>query len=152
MLNDRRWVFDLEIRIGVSAALVAHQQRITLRVIPRPFSSFDDFHQAAISVLAATRRYPLGHDGTAGVLADVRHLCAGVRLLVIVDQGDGVELPRGVVSLQYDAWVLPRDGRAGLDLSPGYLRVPALRLTPLGHEIVNATATFSIPGIPVLHR
>src|SRR5450759_238483 len=66
-------------------------------------------------------------------------------------QGNRVELPYGVVTLENDAGVLPGDRRAGLDLSPGDLRVPAGGHAPLRDEVVDATVAVRVTRIPVLH-
>ena len=82
----------------------------------------------------------------------MNHLRAGIGLLHIVGDGDGVELAHGIVALQDATRVLPSDGRAGFDLRPGDLRIPAAAGAALGHEIVNPAFTFFIARIPILDR
>ena len=55
-------------------------------------------HEAAIAVLAVTGGDALRDDRAARVAADVDHLRAGVGLLVIVRDRDGVELADRVVA------------------------------------------------------
>ena len=110
-----------------------------------------DPHEAAVGVLALAGRDPLRDDGAAGVLPEVEHLGAGVGLLVVVGDGDGVELADRVVPLQDAARVLPGDGRAGLHLRPRDLRV-GRRLPALGDEVVDAALAVLVAGVPVLDR
>ena len=110
-----------------------------------------DFHQSPVGVLTMPGRDALGHDGAAGVLADVDHLGAGVGLLVVVDGRHRVELPDRAVTAQHAAGVFPGDRRAGLDLGPGDMRVAAAALAALGDEIVDAADAAFIARIPVLH-
>src|SRR5207249_11305849 len=49
------------------------------------------------------------------------------------------------------ARVLPGDGRAGFDLRPGNLRVPAATGAALGDEVVDAALALLVAGVPVLH-
>src|SRR3546814_9125660 len=91
-------------------------------------------------------------DARARVLAEVDHLGAGVGLLIVVGDGDGVELAHRVVALQDAARVLPGDRRAGLDLGPGDLRVAPAAGAALGDEVVDAALAVIVAGIPVLHR
>ena len=116
-----------------------------------PLAFFPDPHEAAVRVLALAGRDPLRDDGAPRVLPEVEHLGPGVGLLVIVGDGDGVELADRVVALQDAARVLPGDGRAGLHLRPGDLGVGG-RLAALGHEVVDAALAVLVAGIPVLHR
>ncbi len=132
-LRGRRLVLDLRGRVlhldvgeGVRAALVAEQQRVALRVVARAGRADRSiFTRPAVGVLAAAGGDALGQDRAAGVLADVDHLGAGVGLLAVGGERHRVELADRVVALQDDARVLPGDGRAGLDLGPGDLRVAA---------------------------
>ena len=71
---------------------------------------------APVGVLAVAGGNALGDDGAAGVLADVDHLGAGVGLLPVAGQGHRVELAHRVFAAQHAAWILPGDGRTGLDL------------------------------------
>src|SRR5207248_4309014 len=125
VLDLRGRVLHFEVRESVGAALIAEQQRIALRVVARASGALEDFHHAAIAVLAVPGGDALGHDGALRVLADVDHLGAGVGLLVVVGDGYGVELANRVLALQDAARVLPGDGRAGLDLRPGDLGIRA---------------------------
>src|SRR5690606_9021900 len=77
-LGGRRFVLDVRrgrthfyVRKGVRAALVAHEERIALRVVARVGRAGQDFHQAAIAVLAAAGGNAFGNDGAARVAADV---------------------------------------------------------------------------------
>ena len=79
--------------------------------------------QAAIGVVGVAGGDALGDDAARGVLAEVDHLGAGIDLLVAVRDRDRVELAARVVAAQDAARVFPGDGRAGLDLGPGNLRV-----------------------------
>src|SRR6266852_6187136 len=74
---------------------------------------------------------------TLRVLANVDHLGAGVGLLTVVSERQRVELAHGVVALKDDARVLPGDGRAGLHLRPGNLRVHTCAFAALGDEVID---------------
>src|ERR1700730_19295029 len=128
MLNLRRGVLHFAVGERVRAALVAQKQRIALRVVPCASSTLEDLDHSTVSVLPVACGDALGDDRAPGILPDVDHLRAGVRLLVVVRESDRVELTNRVVTHEQDARVLPGDGRAGLDLGPGDLRsdAPAL--------------------------
>src|SRR6266536_1095790 len=100
----------------MSAALIAQEERIALRVISRSRSSLQDLDHPSVGILSVTRRDPFGDDRASGVLPDVDHFRPGVGLLVIVGHRDGIEFPNGVVSLQNAARILPRNGRTRLHL------------------------------------
>src|SRR5262245_15555116 len=145
-------VLHLALREGVRPALVAHQERVALRVVAGVRRPLQDLHQPAIGVLPVPGRDSLRQDGAAGVAADVDHLGAGVGLLIVVRQRHGVELADRVVPLQDAGRVLPGDGRACLHLRPGDLRARPLTLAALGDEVVDAAPAFLVAGVPVLHR
>ena len=54
MLDLRGRVLHLDIREGMRAAAVAHQQRIALRMIAGVFGGRQDFYQSPIRILAMT--------------------------------------------------------------------------------------------------
>ena len=86
-----------------------------------------------------------------GVLADVDHLGAGVGLLEMIRQRNGVKLADAVVALQNAAGIFPGDRRAGLHLGPGDLGI-LKGLAALGDKVVDAAlAGLGVAGIPVLH-
>ena len=151
VLHARRRILHFDIRERVRAALVADQQRIALGVVPRARGVLHDLHLAAVGVLAVAGGDALGNDGAARVLADVNHLRAGVGLLIVVGERDGIEFADGIVALQNAARILPGDGRAGFDLRPGNLRILAATRAALGDEIVDAALAVLVAGIPVLH-
>src|SRR5262249_24398568 len=128
-------VADFEIGERVGAALIAQQQRIALRVVARSLGGLQDLDAAAIGVLPVAGRDALADDRGSGVLPDVYHLGAGVGLLPIIGQSDGVELADRVVADQQAARVLPGDRAAGLDLRPGDLGVHAAAGASLGDEV-----------------
>src|SRR6195256_3334726 len=109
-------------------------------------------NEAAIGVLRNAGRDALGDDPAGGVLAEMQHLGAGIDLLVTVRNRDGIEFAARIVAAQNAARIFPGDGRAGLDLSPGDLRIVAAAIATLGDEIVDAALAFGIAGVPVLHR
>src|SRR5215467_645695 len=57
-----------------------------------------------------------------------------------------------MIAAQDAAWVFPGDRRAGLHLGPGNLGMAAAAVTPLGHEVEDAAASFRVARIPVLDR
>src|SRR3990172_1540069 len=138
VLHAGRRVAHLDVGHGVGATLVAYQQGIAAGEVPRAGGRGHDLHEPAVGVLPVAGGDPLCDDPAAGVLADVRHLRTGVRLLVVVDERHGVELADGVIALENHAGVLPGNGGAGLNLSPGDLGVDAGGLAPLGDEVEDA--------------
>ena len=120
-----RGVLDVDVREGVRAALVAHEERVALAVVARVLGALQHRHLAAVGVLRLARGDALADDRAAGVLPDVDHLRAGVGLLEVVGERHAVELADAVIALEDAARVLPRDGRAGLDLGPADLRALA---------------------------
>src|SRR3546814_8462682 len=75
-----------------------------------------------MGVVRLTRRYALGDDGGPAVSPEVDHLGAGVGLLMIVRDGDGIELAHRFLARQHAARIFPGDGGAGLHLRPRHLR------------------------------
>src|SRR3546814_18087222 len=80
------------------------------------------------------------------------HLRPGIRLMAVVGDRDGIDLAHRVVALQDAARVLPRDRRAGLDLGPGDLGVPAAAGGALGNDVVDAAAPLLVARLPALDR
>src|SRR5690606_15586430 len=115
------------------------------------FRARADAHQTAIDVFAAAGGDALRDNGALGVLAQMNHLGAGVRLLAIAGQGHGIEFADTVVATQDYAGVFPGDGRAGFHLGPGNLGI-VVADAALGHEIVDAATAFGVARVPVLHR
>ncbi len=151
MLHARCRILHFDVRKRVSPALVADQQGIALRIISRPGRALHDGDLAAIGVLAVARGDAFRHDGASRVFADVDHLRAGVRLLVIIGERDGVEFANRVVSLQDAARIFPSDGGAGFNLCPGNLGILAAASAALGDEIVDSTLAVLIARIPILN-
>ena len=81
-------------------ALIAEEERVTLRKVACSFGLAQNFHQSAVAVLAESGRDSLGDYSALRVAADVNHLGARVCLLVIVCDGYRVELACGVVTAQ----------------------------------------------------
>src|SRR3954469_12166475 len=92
----------------------------------------------------------LGDDARAGVGPQVDHLGAGVGLLAVVGDGDGVELARRALAAQNAGGVFPGDGRAGLHLGPADLGARPAAVGALGHEVVDAAPALGVAGVPVL--
>ncbi len=150
MLDAGRGVFHFQVGEGVGAALVAQEQRIALRVVPRALGALQNFHHPSVAVLASAGGNALRNDGAPGVLADVNHLRARIRLLVVVRNGHGIELAHRVFTLEDAARILPGNGRARLDLGPGNFGVDAEALAALGDEVVDPALPFLVPRVPVL--
>ncbi len=146
-----RRILHFDVREGVGAALVADQQRIALRVIARVGCVLENFHLAAIGVLAVPGGDSLRNDRAARVFAEMDHLRAGVGLLIIVGERDRIEFANGVIALEDAARIFPGDGRAGFDLRPGNFGILADALAALGDEIVDSALAVLVAGIPVLH-
>src|SRR3984957_12572560 len=134
VLEQRRGILRLDIGHGVRAASVADQKRVTCGKVARAGRLAVGGDEAAIGVLRHTGRDALGDDPARGVLAEMDHLGAGIDLLVTVRDRDRVEFTARVIATQDAARVFPRDGRSGLDLGPGDLRIVATAVAALGYE------------------
>src|SRR5919204_1872350 len=134
----------------MGAALGADEERIAIGEVARAFRPGVRRHQAAISVVRAPGGDALGDDPARCVLAEMQHLGAGIDLLVAVGDRDRIEFTARIVAAQDAAWIFPGDGRTGLELGPGNLRVLAAAVAALGDEVVDATAPTGVAGIPVL--
>ena len=85
-------VAAVDVRDRVGAAAVADEQAVALGVIAGAGGARQDANEAAIGALGLAGGDALGHDGGAGVAADMDHLGAGVGLLVVVGDGHRIEL------------------------------------------------------------
>ena len=79
------------------------------------------------------------------------HFGAGIGLLVVGGDGDGVKFTDAVIALQDAGRVFPGDRRAGFHLGPGNFAARATAGAALGDEVVDATFAVRVTGIPVLH-
>ena len=70
----------------------------------------------------------LTHNRTAGILAQVNHLRAGICLLIVVRHRYGIEFGRRVVSCQDTGRIFPGNRRTGFHLRPGQFAVHPLQL------------------------
>jgi hypothetical protein len=113
MLHAGGRVPHLDIWERMGATLIADQERVALRVVPRTGCALHDLHLASIGVLAMTGRNAFGDDGAARVLAHVDHFGPGVGLLVVVGEGNRVELTHRVLTLQDAARILPGNDPPG---------------------------------------
>ena len=152
MLDAARVVLDLDVGHGMRAAFVTNEQTITLRVIAAVLGLGVHADQPTIGVLGMARADPLGHDARAGILAQMNHLGAGIGLLIVVGDGDGIEFALAVIAAQDAGRVFPRHGRAGFHLRPHHLGPIAPAIGALGHKIIDPALAVLIARIPVLHR
>ena len=134
----------------MSSAVAAEQQRVAAGVVARIVGVGRSHDEAAVAVLAVSGGNALGDDGRTRVLADVDHLRARVRLLVVVGHGHAVELRYGVVAAQQTRGVFPRDGRSRLHLCPGEFGVVAAQVATLRYEIEHTAPSVFVAWIPVL--
>src|SRR6476620_5360939 len=152
MLEQGGGILRLDIGHGVRAAFVADQQRVAGGEVARAGGFAMRGDEAAIGVLRDAGGDALGDDAAGGVPAEMQHLGAGIDLLVTIRDRNRVELTARVVAAQDAARIFPGDGRAGLDLGPGNLRIVAATIATLGYEIVDTALALGVAGIPVLHR
>ena len=151
MLEHGGGILRLEIRHGMRAAFVADQQRVAVGEVARVGGLAMRRDETAIGVLRLAGRDALGDDPAGRVLAEMNHLGAGIDLLAAVRDRDRVELAARIVAAQDAARIFPGDGRAGLDLGPGNLRILAAAIAALGDEVVDAALALGVARIPVLH-
>ena len=86
---------------SVRAAVAAHEQRVTLRVVAAAGSLGGYLHQSAVRVLGISGRNTLRDNGRRRVLAEMYHLGARVGLLAVAGHGHGVKLAARIVALEY---------------------------------------------------
>src|SRR4029077_4677444 len=122
------------------AAMVADEERVAIGEVASALRVAVRGDEAAVGVAGAASGDTLGDDPARRVLAEVDHLGTGVDLLAPVGDGDRVKLALRMVAAQDTARIFPGDGGAGLDLSPGNLRVRAAAIAALGDEVVDAAA------------
>ena len=79
------------------------------------------------------------------------HLSAGIGLLHVIGDCNGVELSDSVVAFQDHTWIFPGDGGSRFDLRPGNLGTVTKANATFGDEIVDSTFTILVAGIPVLY-
>src|SRR6516162_2064917 len=151
VLDAGRRVAHFDIGHGVRPAAVADQQRIALCVVTRILCPRLHPDETAIGILPATGRNPFRYTRRPGVLADMDHLCPGIRLLAIVGDRYGVEFADRVVSLEHTAWIFPGNCRAGLDLGPRDFGERTAAGAALRDKVVNPAAALGVARIPVLH-
>ena len=84
MLEDSRIVVHIHIREGVCSTVRAQEQRIARRVVAGIIGSSRSTHQSTIAVLRVTCRDSLRDNRRLGVFADMNHLRARIRLLIVV--------------------------------------------------------------------
>ena len=151
MLDDRRVIIHVDVGEGVCTAAVGEQEAIALRVVARILRIGPDIDQATVAILTLASTNTLGDDAAAGVLPEVNHLRTRISLLEVVRDSHGVEFSDRVITFEYTAGVLPRDGGARLDLCPRELRLRPTAVTALGDEVIDTALTFLVARIPVLH-
>ena len=149
VLDGGGGVGDDHIGESVCPAFIAQQQTVTLAVVTRILCVHAHLNQSAICVLAMSGGDTFGDNTRACILADMDHLGAGVGLLVVIGDGDGVELRGGVIATQDTGRIFPGDGGTGLNLGPGEACVLE-RDTAFGDEIINSALAVFITRIPVL--
>src|SRR5438094_5613064 len=121
MLNLRAVIHHLDIRKGIRSGVGTNQHRVTLRVVPGIHCLWHNLHQTAIAVVGMPGRNAFRNNRRAGVLAEVNHLRARVRLLGVIRKRHRIELTNRIVALQNARRILPGDCRSSLDLCPGNL-------------------------------
>lgn len=127
------------------------EQAVALRIIARIGGIGRNPDQTAVCLIGASGGNPFGNNFGAGVLADVNHLGAGVGLLVIVGQGNGIKFASRIVSLQNARRIFPGNRRTGFNLCPGNFGVISAAGRPLGHKIINSAFAVLVSRIPVLN-
>ena len=151
MLHNSALVLTLYIREGMSAAFVAKQKAVALRMVSGILRSRHNLYQTPVTVLAVTCRDTLAYNAAAGILANMNHLCSGIGLLIVVCYSHRVELGEGVVSLKYCTRIFPGNGRTCLHLSPEEFGVLSLAYSSLGYKVIYAASALFVARIPVLH-
>ena len=88
---------------------------------------------------------------TAGILTQMNHLRARIRLLVVIRHCHTIEFSRRVISRQNTGRVFPRNSRTCLHLCPGEFTVRTFAVTTFRNEVIDTAFAFGITRIPVLY-
>src|ERR1043165_6887239 len=118
MLDLCSGIAAFDIGHSVRSAMRTEQQRVALRVVAGVLCLCMHADEAAIGVLRPPSGYSLRHDSRACVLSKMDHLGAGIRLLEVVGDGNGIKFADRVIAAQDAAWIFPSDGGTRLDLRP----------------------------------
>ena len=151
MLNARRVVFHLDIRDSVGSAAIADEQAVALGVVPASFRFRMHGYQSAVRILRPACRDPFRNNARPRVAAQMEHFCAGVRLLMVVGNRNGIKFSPRFVPAQYARRILPRHRGSGFDLCPHDFGSVASAVGPLGDKIVDAALPVLVARKPVLH-
>ena len=151
MFNTGRVILHINVGEGMRATLIAHQQRIALRMIARVGRTLHNVNLPAVAVLRFTSRDTFAHNPRTGVLADVNHFSAGIGLLIVIGNGYGIKFTHRIIALQNTGRIFPRDSRSCFNLRPRNFRMVARTQTALGYKVVNTPFTIFIARVPVLH-
>ena len=149
VLHRCRGVGDDHVREGVCAALIAQEERVALAVVAGVLGMKTHLDESAVRILAMSGGDTFGDDARAGVLTDVDHLRARVRLLVVISERYGVELRGGIIAFEDAGRVFPGDGGTGLDLRPREACV-LMGNTAFGNEIIDTAFAVLVARVPVL--
>ena len=140
-----RRVFRLDVRKGVRSAGIRHQQRVALREVPGMARTGSDLDQTTVAVLAVSSGNAFGNDGRMGVGTQVDHFGAGVRLLGVVGDGDGVELSDAAISFEDATWIFPGHCRTSFYLGPADF-CPRFTDAAFGDKIEHASLALCVAG------
>ena len=81
----------------------------------------------------------------------MQHLGAGVCFLVVVGDGDAVELRLRIVAHEDAGRIFPSDGTSGFHLRPRQAGVATAQLPAFGDEVIDSALSIFVAGIPVLN-
>ena len=81
----------------------------------------------------------------------MQHLGAGVCFLVVVGDGDAVELRLRIVAHEDAGRIFPSDGTSGFHLRPRQTGIATAQLPAFGDEVIDSTLSIFVAGIPVLN-
>lgn len=97
MFGHRCGILILHYGEGMGSTSVTQKQGVALSMIPGIVRSGHYLHQSAIAVFTLAGRDAFADDPAAGVLSQMDHLGARIRLLEVVGNSHGVELGYGIV-------------------------------------------------------
>ena len=148
-LADRRLVadgdvvlVDLDVRVGVRAALFVQQQRVADHVGLGAVRALGDLQQAAIAGPAAVLADRLGDELARRVRRRMHQLAAGVQVLAPAGKRHRQDLAVRAFAQHVDRRILHRDLGTQVGVHPLHRRA-LVDQRPLGHQVVDV-------GRPVL--
>ncbi len=97
------------------------------------------------------RRNSFGNNPATGIVPDMNHLGTGIRLLIIIGNGNRIKFTDRTVSFQNSTGIFPGNRRSRFNLGPNQFRIFSATQSPFGDKIIYPPFPLLISGIPILY-